>query len=506
MNLRDQTIETAAYFVGRGILTSQNPFEDISGIDFKDTSSPELIKEALEKIPPETQDVIATALGTIKDFGARGTSFFVVNFVSNLFTSDDNSMKALKKRAFELFKQSLIQATIYELCDQTVSATISKEAQETIKEMQENLEKYPEVYRVFIEKEHEFFEQINLNTLDSEAFTKQFKNRTFVYNLQNFSISAVQEFTHAWVNRKNSKAAAEAIAIKKGKEKEITKSKEIDDCVSKEEKEQISQLINEMDSLVTAKSTKENEKEFGYGRIAGYEELKDELTEKFIMPLGLEAVGSYTTPPPAILFYGPTGVGKTAIIRAISEQGKCLMPKFREPDNIEELSEELKRLREDAKNSSRHTVVKIDEFDDFGSDKEAAKIFADFIKDCAEDKITLMLTTNEPLDIDASILRQTINIPMSPPKNDDLEKVIKFYFDNFSDDDCKKIAQAMVKKAKDNAYSNSQIRQMSYTLSGSKDSKTPENMLELIQLTPPEILKSDIEKFKKEEQKLEGLK
>lgn len=505
MNLRDQTVETAAYFIGRGLFTSQNPFEDISGVDFKDASSPELIKEALEKIPLEQQEAIATTLSSLKDFGRRGANFFAINFVSNLFTSDDNSIETLKKRAFKLFKQSLIQATIYELCDQTVSATISKEAQETVKEMQENLEKYPEVYRVFIEKEHEFFEQINIDTLDSEAFVRQFKNRTFVYNLQNFSRSAIEEFTHAWVNRNNSKTAATTLATKKGREEEIAKNKEINDCVSEEEKEQISQLINEMGSLVTAKNTKENEKEFGYGRIAGYEKIKNELTQKFIMPLGLESVGSYTTAPPAILFYGPTGVGKTALVRAVSEQGKCLMPKFREPDNIEELSEELERLKKEAGNSSRHTVIKIDEFDDFGSDKEAAKVFANFIKDCAENKITLMLTTNEPLDIDASILRQTINIPVSPPNKDDLEDVIKFYFSDFSDTDCKEIAEALIKKAKNNAYSNSQIKQLSYALFRGKDSKTPETVLKLIQTMPPEILTSDIEKLQREKSKLEEI-
>ena len=223
------------------------------------------------------------------------------------------------------------------------------------------------------------------------------------------------------------------------------------------------------------------------------------------MPLGLESVGSYTTAPPAILFYGPTGVGKTALVRAVSEQGKCLMPKFREPDNIEELSEELERLKKEAGNSSRHTVIKIDEFDDFGSDKEAAKVFADFIKDCAENKITLMLTTNEPLDIDASILRQTINIPVSPPNKDDLEDVIKFYFSNFSDTDCKEIAEALIKKAKNNAYSNSQIKQLSYALFRGKDSKTPETVLKLIQTMPPEILTSDIEKLQREKSKLEEI-
>ena len=508
MNLRDQSVETVGYFAGRYFFTGKNPFNDVYDITINDTSSPELIKKALDKIPRASQEAMSCILEMSQSFAYRSGYFFISNFILSFFGEKvNNNPKAIKERAKELFKQSLIQATVYELCDQTVSATISKEAQETIKDMQENLEKYPDVYKVFIEKEHEFFEQINIDSLSGDAFTRQFKNRTFVYNLQNFSNAAVREFMHAWVNRKNAKNAAAILAATKGTKREQARAKEIDNILNNEQEKEVAKKMNEINSFIALqKDYYKSEKGFGYGRIAGYEKIKDELTQKFIMPLGLEAAGSYTTAPSAILLYGPTGVGKTELSRAVSEQGKCLMPRFKDPDNIDELSKELENIRREAKNASAHTVIKIDEFDDYGSDKEAAKIFAEFIKNCAEDKITLILTTNEPLDIDKSILKQTINIPILPPDKSDMLQVIKFYFNEFDNHECNMLADALIKKAGNNAYSNSQIKYLSSAALYANSSKNIDNVLELVKKLPPEITKTDIEKVNKEEKELQGLK
>ena len=507
MNFRDQTLETAAYFVGRGLLTSDNPFKDMMSVDFKDASSPDLIKGALERIPAKSQEAIVTALDLAKEFSNRAGTMFTINFVVDLFSSKETDPEKIVKRAQAIFKQSLITAAVYQLCDITVEKNITREATETIKDIQENLDKYPDVYKVFIEKEHEFFEQINIDSLSGDAFTRQFKNRTFVYNLQNFSNAAVREFMHAWVNRKNAKNAAAILAATKGTKREQARAKEIDNILNNEQEKEVAKKMNEINSFIALqKDYYKSEKGFGYGRIAGYEKIKDELTQKFIMPLGLEAASSYTTAPSAILLYGPTGVGKTELSRAVSEQGKCLMPRFKDPDNIDELSKELENIRREAKNASAHTVIKIDEFDDYGSDKEAAKIFAEFIKNCAEDKITLILTTNEPLDIDKSILKQTINIPILPPDKSDMLQVIKFYFNEFDNHECNMLADALIKKAGNNAYSNSQIKYLSSAALYANSSKNIDNVLELVKKLPPEITKTDIEKVNKEEKELQGLK
>ena len=119
---------------------------------------------------------------------------------------------------------------------------------------------------------------------------------------------------------------------------------------------------------------------------------------------------------------------------------------------------------------------------------------------------TLILTTNEPLDIDKSILKQTINIPILTPDKSDMLQVIKFYFNEFDNHECNMLADALIKKAGNNAYSNSQIKYLSSAALYANSSKNIDNVLELVKKLPPEITKTDIEKVNKEEKELQGLK
>ena len=68
------------------------------------------------------------------------------------------------------------------------------------------------------------------------------------------------------------------------------------------------------------------------------------------------------------------------------------MLRFKDPDDVQELQEELDSITQKAKDKKGHSVAVIDEFDDYGSDPEGARVFADFIKDCAQNNITLLLT------------------------------------------------------------------------------------------------------------------
>ena len=68
------------------------------------------------------------------------------------------------------------------------------------------------------------------------------------------------------------------------------------------------------------------------------------------------------------------------------------------------------------------------------------------------------------------------------------------------------LADALIKKAGNNAYSNSQIKYLSSAALYANSSKNIDNVLELVKKLPPEITKTDIEKVNKEEKELQGLK
>ena len=48
---------------------------------------------------------------------------------------------------------------------------------------------------------------MNIDTLSADAFTKQFKNRTFVHNLPGFCNSWINEISRAIVNKDRAKQA-----------------------------------------------------------------------------------------------------------------------------------------------------------------------------------------------------------------------------------------------------------------------------------------------------------
>lgn len=380
MTFKDQTIEMGGYFLARGIFAHETPFSQLNGIDFKDASSPELIKDALLKMPEGYQKTASGLIKILAKDALNTGELFVGNFALTLIASQEKDPKKIKEMASKIFRQCMIQTVCYEFANTAVKGSISKEATEAIKDMQENLAKYPEVYRVIINKEHEFFEQINIDTLKSDAFTNQFVNRTFVTNLSRFCKEAVREVEYAWVNRNGAKNQAELIKAIDEKRREQEKGKQIDSSLTPEEKAEYERAIQELqDILDRQKQIMTMRDNFGYGRIAGYENEKEILTQKFITPLSLQETSLQSKIPNAFLLYGPTGVGKSELVKAVAEQGKCRLVQFSDADSIEELNKFLEQQIKRAKNSDRHFVIQIDEFDEFGSDDELSDFFLNLL-------------------------------------------------------------------------------------------------------------------------------
>ncbi|MCD7780001.1 MAG: AAA family ATPase, partial [Candidatus Gastranaerophilales bacterium] len=421
-----------------------------------------------------------------------------------LLTTKEKDPDKLKKYAHLLFKQALIQTIVYDVCDFAVEGQITKETTDTIKALQEDLEKYPEVFRTFKNAEYEFFEQINLDTLSTDAFTNQFKNKNFIYNLSRLCREFIREIEIKWITRNRNTQIKDLDKVKSDLIKEMQNQNNTKKLSAEEQKE-IDAAIEELTkTLLEQQKYFKSQKGFGYERIAGYEKEKEIFTQKFILPVSLAGSDIEAKAPGAILLYGPTGVGKTALTRAIAEQAKCKFLPFKDADTVEELAKRLEELKKDAEDSNLHTVIKIDEFDDYGSDPEAAKLFKEFIQEAPNHNITLFLTTNNPLDIDENLLKETLNIPINPADKENILAVLRFYAPDIEVHELEEIANKLEKKAGNRAYSNSQIKKLCSSIKNDDTTRKQKIMLKLIDTLVPEITEEKLAKFKSEKESLKG--
>lgn len=506
MTFKDQTLETGLYILNSMILTGEkNPFNLFKDISLKNSSDPELIKEALLKISPEQAKATSTILDVIKKTGIKTAEGFLVNTAITLLATKEKDPEKRVRIAKDIFKQCLIRSMAYDLCNEINGKGISKEATRTIEDIQKNLDKYPEVYHTFIEKEAEFIKQINIQNLSSDAFVAQFKNKLFVSNLSRFCNTLIRDMEIKWVNRDGSKHADEMKALDKSIKEENKKS--TNSPFTAEEEAEISQALSEIEKIIASQkiimTARDN---FGYGRISGYENVKSILREKFITPLSLKNTSIDIPIPNAILLYGPTGVGKTELAKAVAEQGKCKLIPFDDVESNSELKEWLDSKFAEANNASRHYIIQIDEFDEFCEDNETTKIFEEYIKNANKNNVTFILTTNNPLDINDKLLQETVNIPIAPADKKDALQVLKHYNSNLTDDEYSEIVDLLFDKSQDGAYSNGQIQHISAMANASQNNSfKKENMLKLIQKSHPEIAINDIAKFQSEQEKIRSI-
>ena len=192
----------------------------------------------------------------------------------------------------------------------------------------------------------------------------------------------------------------------------------------------------------------------GFDRIVGYENIKNELKNKFILDIVLkDKISDKVDVPNAILFYGPTGNGKTTFAKALAEQAlmnvytvnAANMSEVDAMNLIEHYAKESKKTFE-ASNDKKRSIILFDEADMLlYENSPVIDRFKNFIQNCSKDyKCTLFLTTNHPLVIDKKILSKEITpfkIPVIPPD----ETTIKAILD-------KKLKQAGCNKYVDTQY------------------------------------------------------
>lgn len=225
----------------------------------------------------------------------------------------------------------------------------------------------------------------------------------------------------------------------------------------------------------------------GFSKIAGYLDEKSKIQTEFLDKLDDEKSGKYlATPiPNAILFYGPTGCGKTTFVKALAEEADCNLEtiqcrgtqKAKEQqiydtlmgyeDNEIKVPGLLEKAQEEFLKTGKRTIILIDEFDRFFGKDVSNKFISEMkgiLESCSEDNhVTFFLTTNKPQKIPYE-LRNSHRIepsyPLDPPNKTNAVAVIEHYLQgcDTQDLDYNTILNELFKYAPDEIYSNTHLK------------------------------------------------
>jgi len=230
--------------------------------------------------------------------------------------------------------------------------------------------------------------------------------------------------------------------------------------------------------------------------------------------VNLEQKGFEAVLPNAVLFYGPSGTGKTTIGKAVAEESGSRFIKMPLLLNnkavVAKLIEKAELAEKNFKTDKRRTLIQINEFETLAS-KESGLTdkLKDFMKDCSKKyHCTLLLTTNNPSLIDQSLLTEDIcpvKIPMGPANKEDTKAILQYYLNDkdIKDIDYDVLTNAIMKVQPNQAYSNSQIKKMAedYIELNKGKTLTQQGLLCYINKKVPQLSKADLEKFKAAERK-----
>ncbi len=201
---------------------------------------------------------------------------------------------------------------------------------------------------------------------------------------------------------------------------------------------------------------------FGFGKIAGYDDIKNILNREFISKIKLEREGKDVNIPGVFAFFGPRGNGKTTSTLAIAEETGCIVEKIdaRPFDSPETVFEKFKKLFEKSSDNfaqDGRRIIFMDEFTKFNKGEESKKQFAELLKDCSDKyKCTFFGATNNLSQAgDDFMALKPVLVAFEPPSKYNAIQVLKHYLRESADSNIN--YKKVVDKLFDYAQSNDSL-------------------------------------------------
>jgi len=180
--------------------------------------------------------------------------------------------------------------------------------------------------------------------------------------------------------------------------------------------------------------------DFGMTKIAGYKGDMRVIYERFIDEVEKEKRGEEADVFGSILFFGPSGNGKTYMTKAVAQETGCKIVHIRpglptEPgareETLKEILEEAQKAEERFQNGEGRTILFIDEVDNLISKTSpVTKEFEEFIKTCSNKyHCTVFAATNNPLNLGVNMKDEdvfTIKMAIDPPNVENATAVFKY--------------------------------------------------------------------------------
>ena len=174
----------------------------------------------------------------------------------------------------------------------------------------------------------------------------------------------------------------------------------------------------------------------GFSRIAGYDNIKQILEDKFIKPINSLKKDNKQEFPNIILFYGPKGCGKTLFTNALIDEVQCNTINIELTLNSEKdfnnLQNAIKKSKSLYTEKGLYTIIRIDELDGFISDKSfKADELQKLIKSLNQECCTIVATTNYPNKVNNNILNNigVEKFYIEPPVKKNIQEVLKYYIE-----------------------------------------------------------------------------
>lgn len=254
----------------------------------------------------------------------------------------------------------------------------------------------------------------------------------------------------------------------------------------------------------------------GFASLAGYKTEKNVLDKYFITEILKEQKGEPADVPGSVLFFGPTGNGKSTFAKAFAKETGCnIVPlriktattATRYEDFLENLHQKADKAEENFQATGKRTILFIDEFSKVaGENSPILPNLEEFLTTCSDRyHCTVFGATNHPLSIKLPMTGEKSVFPykvsVDPPNTENKTAVLKYYLKERlpKGTDYKPITQELerVENESESRFSISQIRN-EICISGFKKEMTTDEVLEKINQTEPAISKQDMEKYNRE--------